>query len=231
MKIINSTDWPVWFLRRMVAWCCGELGIKVKKIQRFKLRNRSDGFSSGHCYSGYGLICVSLGVVNWTTALGVSKTLKRGDEYRRRTVDDLVRVTAHEVAHRMQHIEGSRTRVSRRYGSASSGGSEPATKFHEDLVMKAWDDKKETLYPQWMQPPARQAKSTINIIDARAAKAQADLAKWTRKLKLAQAKVKKLKVRVRYYAKATPRPVSDLTARAKSPASGQAAQDTRPPLP
>lgn len=196
MKLKNTTDWPDHFVRRLVSWCCKQLDTSPKKISSFKLRNRNDGFTSGHCYSGWGQICVSLGVVN----LAGGQTLVSGDVYRARTLNDLVKVTAHEIAHRMLHIVGVRTRISRRYhGSVNPGGSEAQTRWHEQKVYEAFDADRVALLEAWMRPVAR-ARVEVSAVDRRAAKATADLERWQRKLRLAQTKVSKLKKRVRYYA-------------------------------
>lgn len=195
MKLINSTAWPDWFVRRMVSWCCKELEIGSREVRRFKLRNRTDGFSSGHCYPRSGEICVSLGIVNLNT-----ETVTSGELYYRKTVDELVRVTAHEVAHRMLGIGGNRSRKSRRYHNhISSGGSEAQTVHFERKVMEAFIGNKAALLAEWEAPPQRTAKPVQGITERRSEKANRDLERWQRKLKVATNKVRKLRIRVRYY--------------------------------
>lgn len=32
MRLVNTTDFPNYFLRRMVSWCCKQLDFSVRKI-------------------------------------------------------------------------------------------------------------------------------------------------------------------------------------------------------
>jgi hypothetical protein len=147
MTIINTTDWPDPFLKRMVSWCCKELGISPKEVKQYKLRNKSDGFTSGHCYSYCGWICVSLGIVNFRDGT----SLKSGPVYRRKTIRDLVSVTAHEVAHRMSHVERIPSRKSRRYNRVLDyGGSERQTCWHERKLLASFLADRDELYRKWM---------------------------------------------------------------------------------
>ena len=59
MKLKNSTDWPDWFLRRVVSWCCKQLDCPVREIKNVTFRNRSFGMS-GRCYIECGNIVVSV---------------------------------------------------------------------------------------------------------------------------------------------------------------------------
>lgn len=117
-------------------------------------------------------------------------------------MDELVRVTAHEVAHRMLYLIGSRSRVSRRYyGRVESGGSEAHTTWHEKKVLEAFLANKESLMAQWMAAPQRPTKPATTILDKRSAKAAAALARWERKFKLARTMLAKCKRRVAYYSR------------------------------
>src|SRR5438552_503113 len=95
MKIKNTTQFPNQMLRRMTSWCCRQLDISPRSIRRIKFRNRTDGFTSGHCYSASGVICVSVGTVIFNDGRELTN-----EEYRTARVNELVRVSAHEVAHR-----------------------------------------------------------------------------------------------------------------------------------
>lgn len=55
MKLHNTTDFPDYFLRRMVSWCCREIGLPVRYVQEATFRkggrchSRGTG-ASGHAY-------------------------------------------------------------------------------------------------------------------------------------------------------------------------------------
>jgi hypothetical protein len=181
MKLKNTTDYPDHFLRRMVAWCCKQLECPPSIIREAAFRNRSDRYTSGHAYwAGRGRFVVSSG------KLAADR------------VKDLVGVTAHEIFHLLADSRGIRTR---RHGK-SSGSSERQTNWHQHKVEALFVDKRETILGAWYaEPAARPAQPKPSVQDQRAAKAQAALDRWQRKLKLAQTKVRKLKQRAAYYEK------------------------------
>ena len=49
MKLVNTTDYPDYFLRRMVSWCCKQIGYPVRSVKEAKFRNKTGSFS-GHAY-------------------------------------------------------------------------------------------------------------------------------------------------------------------------------------
>jgi len=109
-------------------------------------------------------------------------------------VNDLVRVTAHECAHRMQNLEGSGTRHSRRYGYRTRGGSEKRTRHHERAVLAAFRADRDNLIEAWMQEPKqRTPKPKQTTLDKNTLK----LKQWERKLSLAKTKVRVYRTRVR----------------------------------
>lgn len=180
MKLKNTTEWPDWFLRRMVAWCCRELGCSTAIIREAVFRNRKDRYTSGHAWWGgkRGRFVVSSGLKSPVRLV------------------ELIKVTGHEVFHLKADQDGIR---SRRFGR-SSGSSEHQTEWHERRIYEAFEANRESLLAEWNEPPAARAKKPKpSIVEQRAAKVQADLDRWTRKLKLAQTKCKKLKAKARYY--------------------------------
>jgi hypothetical protein len=222
MELINSTPYPDRFLRRMVSWCCRVLELPVSKVRKIRFRNREDGFTSGYCYDTSGEIVVSVGVPRYqpespllrepglvfrsergsypdpTVRILVGPPEKLVQEHHR----DLVRVTAHELAHRMLWLEGSRTRFSRRYNRARRGSSEQQTIWFENMVLEKFQAKKDELLAAWLREPERAvARAAVSKDPNREKleKARGDLARWQRKLKLAQTKVRKYKGRVTYY--------------------------------
>jgi hypothetical protein len=210
VKLTNTTDYPDRFLRRMVSWCCRQLDLPVKHVRAARFRNRSDGLTSGHAYPGARRFCISLGrCYVWVGATTVTKTYP--DRLKTGNTDDLVRVTAHELAHLMLAREGSRTRVSRRYHSVSTGGSEPQTRRHENYVIEAFKGRRGELLAEWGReapqegpsatPEATPAPAVPDYVRRRAAKAASYLERWKRRLKVAQTKVRKYRKQVAYYEK------------------------------
>ena len=115
-------------------------------------------------------------------------------------IESLVRVTAHECAHRWLFLQGTMSRKSRRYGTARRGGSEHQTVWHEKELWKAFEAKRDELLEAWSKEPAKRAvKPKPSIKEQRAEAARQKLAEWTRKQKLAATKVRKYKQKVRYY--------------------------------
>lgn len=75
-----------------------------------------------------------------------------------------------------------------------------ATDWHSFKVLAAFRTQREALLSAWSEKPARLANVVaVDFKEKRALKAQADLERWRRKLKIAQTKIRKLRVRVRYY--------------------------------
>lgn len=198
MKIQNSTDWPVWFLRRMTAWCCKQLEMPVRDIRQVVFRNSRAAW--GGCARYWrGAITVCVGHSGHFPTRGYKHANGHQNEINDR-VECLVWVTAHEAA----HVAQKRTRTRQ---SGSGGGSEIATEWCAAPVLTKFRELRESLLAEWSTPPTVALRAPPQTLpERRAAKAQSDLAKWQRRLKLAQTKVKKLKVRVRYYENRTPTP-------------------------
>lgn len=243
MKIESTVDYPERFLRRMVMWCCRELGADPKTIRRIRFRNRS-GRTSGHCYPGSGDLCIS---VKWCgenekpdvphTARKVWGIIERdgklqagwGHLYEPRfphniphQIDRMVQVTAHEIFHRQAYVEGIRSRGNGgHHGPKQRGSSEQQTKWHDRKVLEAFQAKREALLAAWTQGLLPEAKPepepdpvptpdpvpdpvkpvVADFVQKRAAKAEAKLAEWERRAKMARRKVQEYRRKVRYYAR------------------------------
>jgi hypothetical protein len=182
VKLKNTTEFADHFLRRMVSWCCKQLGCSPRIIREAWFRNRSDSWTSGHAYwAGRGRFVVSSGV-------------KESDRQR-----SLVGVTAHEIFHLFADSQGIRTR---RHGR-SSGSSERQTNWHQQKVEEAFTANRFALLEAWDATPVEvAAKRQATLQEKRAALAQRNLDRWQRKLKLAQTKVRKCKQRAAYYERA-----------------------------
>lgn len=197
MKLENSTDYPPHYLRRMVAWCCRELGMPARFCKSATFRQRRKPRFSGHAYHwrGGGDIVVSLAPdsffpwtenAEWLRVAGIVRTLNDRTEC-------LVNVTAHELRHLQAELEGERTRGD----GLRIGSSERATEHDAQKVLAAFRADREALEVAWRVAPPVKAKPSA--VDQRAAKVNAALERWQRKLKLAQTKVKQYRRRATYY--------------------------------
>lgn len=193
MKLKNTTDFPLWFLRRMTAWCCRQLGdLKLRDVASVTFR-RSRGAYGGVARTHRRAITVCVGrpvefpCESMTHRNGHS--MKLADR-----VEALVWVIAHELAHVMQALQRTGTRQ-----QGGHAGSEMATEWHAKPVVEAFRAQRAALLAAWEEPPAVALRPKPEPAQLRASKAEADLARWERKLKLAQTKVRKLRRRVLYY--------------------------------
>jgi hypothetical protein len=195
MKLQNTTDWPDWFLRRMVAWCCRQIGMPQRTILGATFRN-SRGAWGGAARTWLKRITVCVGPESrFPASCG---THEPGESFADR-LECLVAVTAHEAYHvAAEWADEHRQRTrGKRHGS-----SERRTCLEEMRILRLFRANREFLLADWSRAIERPAKPKASIQDKRAAKAQADLERWQRKLKLAQTKCRKLKQRVAYYDKA-----------------------------
>ncbi|MCI0539593.1 MAG: hypothetical protein L0Z50_30655 [Verrucomicrobiales bacterium] len=191
MKIKNTTDWPTWFLRRMAGWCCRQLELPALTIKLATFRNSRSAWG-GAAYYWKGKITVCVGEAGHFPTKGYL----HGNGHQNGIADRLeclVWVTAHEIAHCLQ--ADTKTR-----GGGGGGGSEICTEWFAKPVLEKFRQCRDALLAEWNEPPAIPARSPKPTVkERRRAKSVNDLTKWQRKLKLAQTKVRKLKVRVRYY--------------------------------
>lgn len=240
VKIKNTTDYPEQFLRRMILWVCKTLEADPKKLSEIKFRNRS-GRTSGHCYSFSGHLCISVrwcglsekpsGPFRTRSVEGIIEkegrlTLGKGVVYEPafpenipHQIDRMVQVTAHEIFHRQAVVEGiaSRGRGGRSEAGIGKrkGSSERQTKWHDRMVLRAFQKNRDKLLDAWskglieVQPsdpppepvavePAQPA--TPDFVQKRADKAAKKLAEWERRLKAARGKVQAYRRKVKYYA-------------------------------
>lgn len=195
MRLRNSTDWPDHFLRRMVSWCCRQIGYPPSKVREVQFRNRTRRCYSGRAYGSRRIVCS----VGPASAFPVAPDNRPGmdGEIIADRLEALIAITAHELRHLWQYANGkSRTLDAERR-------TEHDARWHEVRTLRAFRHSRELLLIDWSHEPAsHQSKPKPPVQERRAAKAQADLDRWLRKLKLAQTKVRKLKRRVTYYDKA-----------------------------
>ncbi len=215
MKLKNSTDWPDYFLRRMVAWCCREVGLPASVVHRIAFGNRSRGAYSGHAWQSM-RVHVSIGPESCYPTTGHLYPGCTSEAYRAPALQDrvegLVAVTAHELTHlRDYHDHRERQRARNELLRAGNfpqplvkrrRSGERHTMHEERRVIELFRAQRDSLLAAWSEAPTERAvKPVATIQEKRATKAQSDLERWQRKLKLAQTKCRKLKQRVAYYEK------------------------------
>lgn len=189
MKITNSIpDFPIHFLRRMAGWCAKQVGLPASKVRRAEFRNRQHRAYSGHAYGG-GRIVVSVGPAHLFPLQPDTRPGMGGLAFQDR-VEALVAVTTHEVAHLLQYREG-RSRV-----LYAARRTEKDARWNEHRALLAFREAREQLMAAWMEPPKqREPEAKQSIQEQRAEKAAIKVAEWTRKLKLAQTKLRQYKRR------------------------------------
>lgn len=204
MKLKNSTDFPDYFLRRLVAWCCCQSRLPVRAVKLAEFRNRCDNYS-GHAYHSMRFV-VSTGKAGFPMEADHREGM--GGEIIADRIESLVAVTAHEIEHLCQYHENrSRTLHRRRR-------SEPVTRAHEVRCLRLFRAHRDLLLAEWNAEPAVR---TVGPNHTRQKKNEANarklLATWERKLKLARTKVSAYRRKVRRY---------DCIAAARAPKGGAA---------
>ena len=193
MKVRNTSRFADRFVRRMLRWCIAQLDIPRPVNQRDAIkeawfRDRRSLYS-GHCYgnrivvsiSGNGFPTASSWCRAYTPATG-------GDVWLYDSIEALVMVTAHELGHVQDRRLGH-------FGRGSEARADAAAR----CVLRLFRESKDDLVQQWMAGGA--ATVTVSLAEVRERKAVASLARWQRKLKIAQGRVRKYTKRVRYYHK------------------------------
>jgi hypothetical protein len=200
MKIVNTTPFPNAFLRRMTGWCARYVEHPVSAIREAKFTKTSRGFHGLAWRTGRRFL-VRVG----PPARFPIKHAHAGFETTfADPTEALVHITLHEVYHLRQYrlnLIGNRAPI-----------EQPAER-RAVLGMQEFRGRRAELMAAWGMPEAAAAAApepepepepevilTLSPrIQARAERAQAALDRWSRKLKLAQTKVRKYRQRVRYY--------------------------------
>lgn len=201
MRFKNTTDWPDYFIRRMLAWCVKELELPKDQLWHAHFGKRSRG-----CFNGRASICgrkirVMIGPAEAYPVKGFLYPGRTDEAYRSPDyadqIEGLIGVTAHEITHLRQWV--ARKQSGRRTYERGLF-NERATRYEERRVLALFQSQREALLAAWGKAQARaELKPKLTAVEKRAIKAQADLARWQRKLKLAQTKVKKLRAKAKYY--------------------------------
>lgn len=196
MRLKNTTNFPDCMLRRMVSWCCKELGLPVRRVMSAEFRQRRVQRFSGLAYRRRIIVSVAPDSFFPWTDNGISPGLIRSGIVR--TLADrtecLVNITAHELRHLVAYVDVERTR--RR---TTPGSSERYTERDAQVVLNAFRANREALLTEWNVTPIREAKPKPTRQQQNEAKAREALARWERKAKLAKTKVAAYRKLVRYY--------------------------------
>lgn len=193
MKLKNTTDFPDYFLRRLVSWCCRQLDYPVRQLRAAEFTKTRHAFC-GRAWSSRRIL-VRIGEdTNIDGAPRYPRERKYPDRKYAPTctlqdrIEALIKVTAHELAHLSRWNDGVyRNREARVDGMAIA----VLEKFRvdRDKLMEAWSEV----------PKHREAKPKPSRQEQNAQRAAASLATWERKLKLARTKVAKYKKQVNRY--------------------------------
>ena len=212
MKLKNNTDFPDWFLRRMIAWICRNPHIdwRVKKIRGgVEVRNRSKGYQySGHAWPSRERIVVSIGVPemfrdivkdeNGQTVWDKDndwRPKREGEPDHKARITSLVSILAHEIVHLAQWEKGP----------GRGKYSEREANWRAKQAVEAFVKEADILIANWMESPSyatKPKKAKPSIQEQRYQRALKNQANWERKIKLAKTKLAKYSKQVRYYEKA-----------------------------
>lgn len=194
----NSTDWPDYYLRRMLSWVCKELEFPVRQIKNVEFGNRKTCDWSGRAWS-YNRILVRIGPADrfpcharvYRDGFSVGRIADR--------VEALVKVTAHEVAHLDNGERGNRSRE-----RGGWGGSERYTDAAAKRVLEAFRENRDALVAEWEKPPKCKPKKEPGPVEKRALKAFSKEAEYEKKLASAKRLLAKWRKKANYYRKKYP---------------------------
>jgi hypothetical protein len=203
MKITNRTKYPTRALRRMVSWICKQLPFPVSQITELEVGNHSQGNSGTVDPVGY----KRTGRLNDRRRNYLLKLwLKEEPAFTRNAVYTAVFYLAHAEYH----------------NEKSNWTSSAYCQREADRIADRWQAQKQELWTEWSKPDLRETAAPIAVGDVldpsvllremqsngrpkkskkqvNAERAQAHLANWERKLKMAQTKVRKYRRQVRRY--------------------------------
>lgn len=218
MKFTNTTSYGNRFLRRMLSFCCRELGFPIKLLRGANFCNRTYGTGvNGRAWLDEFRILIRIGP---NTHYPRDRIGHRGvDLHYVDQLSAIVYVTGHEIQHLVNVQKGINDLL------VANRDMEPHCVRMGKKCLLAFEANRECLLADWNRIPERMAASapaievfndatheiidepsdlpaiTQSLVARRAAKVVSDLARWERKLKLAKTKVKKLKRKAAYYAK------------------------------
>lgn len=213
MKLRNTTDLPTPFLRAMVRWVAKETQLPVSKIREINFTKTKRWWRGWACSSMR--VTIRIASKEFWEANAPLKNysypgLKKAPVY---DINDrteaLLQLTAHELEHLYDYSENVRVT---RESQVDWRALQTLEKFRaaRERLLAEWSsaaDRRAAASPAPTPTPATLPTPTPTpaaprpIVQARADKAAADLAKWERRLKLAKTKVAQYRRRVTYYNK------------------------------
>ena len=208
MKLENDTEWGDRFLRRLVSWCCRQVGCPVRSIQsarfHYTRRTRGDiGAKWSGCFravrtDGTGKIRAAVACREHAPVVVTFSSQKSAVIHDR--TECLVMVTAHELGH-ASHWNESCTRPSRSDGTPRkrSAGSEPAVGRLAWRAVESFQANRESLLAAWSMLPSAVERQVVSPEATKVAHYAGLLSQWETKLRRARTKVAKYRQRVRYY--------------------------------
>lgn len=206
MKLKNTTDFPDWFLRRMISWVRlnSHIELPTKYLREVEVRNRRTAYRkrSGHASIYEGRIVLSIGTLDvFRPYLFDESNMHLRDEDGHFVYGDpdpalrirkLVGLTAHELGHLAQfHRSG-------RHATYSESGAN----WMEDQVVEDFVANSLALTTAWMEPPAYAKKEKVKKLPKRLVRAKNALMKrdeWKTKSERAAKKAKDWQLKVNYY--------------------------------
>ena len=201
MKLTNTTDWPDWFLRRMMAWSCKEIGLPVREVRQAQFGKRRRGAFNGHARTS-GLIRVVIGPNESFPTLPYLYPGRTSEAFLSPgyadAIEALIGVTAHELTHLRTYTQFRYKPMIRKLRRGIH--SERPTRFEERRVIETFRANRDALLAEWSAPPAaKPRKPRPSRQEQNEAKARKLLAAWERKSKLARTKVAIYRRKVRRY--------------------------------
>lgn len=186
MRLTNSTDFDSRFLRRLVSWVARQIDLPMSELRHVNVTN-SRCSSRGRAWRHRVLLRIGPAdrFPREPFLYGGNITARCEDR-----IEGLISIASHELFHVWQYMQGHQGRL------------EFSAVWSETYVLNLFRKQRTDLLAAWT-PTEAPAKPKRDVVSARAAKVSADLERWTRKLKLAQTKIRKLKQRARYYEKKT----------------------------
>ena len=185
MKITNTTDWEIAFLRKMTIWCCAFVGGSSRDIGLIHFGKRSNRAYSGRAWLWQHRIRVAIGPESAYPVEPHPYSGRRSKIFYSPPLKDrlagLVAVTVHECAHIIHQ-----------------SSDEGMTRTWERKAIEAFEANRDALLAEWTPAPRKTTPKRTRA-QQNEKKARENLARWESKLKRAKNATKKWRNKVRYY--------------------------------
>lgn len=222
MKIVqNSTDIPNKIIRKACAFVAGTMeNFTLKDVQDLRVKNTKHSRTGYAYYSGCEVV-LRIGKANRfpvkSKRLGVVFMINN-------RIEGLISIIAHEFGHVWQ---GKKHQTNWRPGGKTSQDVERQCERFEKQAVQAWREKADELLEAWGIDsdckPKKKAEAKKDIVAERAAKVEANVAKWEAEIEKREKAVKrakktlaKWKSKKRYYEKKLSEP-RELAAKGSKP--------------